>query len=1719
MGKVKKFGAFSGVFTPSILAILGVILFLRLPWIVGHAGLWAVLGIILVAHIITVCTGLSVASVATDKRVETGGSYYIISRSLGLPIGGTLGVALFVGFSFSVSLYLIGFSETFLSAFGMEINIRNIRLAGSVILLLVTAVTFVSTSLAIKAQYLILAAIALSLLSVFLGSHEYVPREPLLASAEDALPWITLFAIFFPAVTGFQAGVSMSGDLKDPRKNIPIGIIMAILVGLLVYAGLAMFFAFTVDREILIHDPQVLFNISIVPGLVIAGILAATLSSAMVSILSAPRILQAVAMDRILPWFFARGHGASNEPRNALLIAFLIAQTGILIGELNVIARIVTIFFIIIYGFLNITYAIESWAGSDFRPTFKIPRFVSIVGALACIVVMIQLDIVALIVASAILVALFLFLKKKELTLQTGDTWTGVWSSLVKTGLLRLSVSSKKTRNWRPNVMLFSGGEKSRPHLIEMGRSLVGKMGVFTNFELTEQPAGDFLFGIKEMQMHQGAAMQQKGVFTRRHTCRDIYEGIDIISRVYGFAGFEPNTVLMGWARNTRQPEKFAKLLTSLKRQDLNSVFLSYDKEKGFGSYKKIDFWWKGSGRGLSLALFLLRFLTTSDRWRTARLRILVISNDSSKTDNLYSMINQLLDNNRMKAEVKVINNGVEQLPDEKIVGAESRETDLAIMEFPGFSAKDISSAIAKTNTLSQSVHTSLFISPSTFFDEVTVLDAEPGPADELLEEETPRPSPEILKNLSLASREIIANEVKNIGQTAGHFVQKYFEQGPERILKLDLRFFPEIHQFTLRTLNSLEKDVTGEKDADRPKTFLRILNDFSFHSQRQIQFLREQRVASIKKILEESNLEYLDALRAMINVMPENIRVKLTREELAIKKHDRFKTRIYKARKIFVAFVTRRPVTHRVKVIPAARYFLYHKRLKSLHQLMTDFSLHSFSEVVEIRKLFNGIHELIEKTRLGTGSKQQMVERIKLERNRLAAKAQVLETQSRHFHYHSGQKLYEGLLNDLQQFSHHLESTGANIRSSNFFPYFKKDPALVEEISGYPTVWEKNLGVFINKAILDFYILSLKSRIHSKIMKYHADFRTALETGLVRQVETFEAFAETLLTETPEPTFAGVQRLEHEPMKAIPIPEIYQGLYAEIGELLRDIPEKIEISGEQLAEKIQKTAFAEADRVVVSLRKTLEYYIGAELIDYSIKQSHEAEMQLQQLVLDIKDLVRLFNFSLDNESKDDVAGEQTYLRNQSLALISNFAGKIKTKKNEIRKIADAVEQDFGDALNRSFDPLSAATISKSSMVIRKRARDTEQKQFSGQLQRQWKKAKDATRGRFVDLLYSKSEGQLLISHFEKQNVAFNRSNKDILSFVEALTPGTGVMKELPFYYCSLFSGKSGTGEDFWVGMQDEIDECARAIQRFKSGFPGALIITGARSSGKSGLSRKVAGHHFSKDNIHSLRAPQDCSADVSLFSRKLTESLNAHNKRLDDVLNALPAGKAIIIHDLGLWWERRPGGDAVVEMIKDLIGRFGHKCLFIINVNTHALKLINRQTQLDKYALAAVSCQPFDARELKEMMLLRHQAGGMKFKYNRKEEDRMTAWDHARLFNQLFNLSYGNPGVATILWLSSIKKVLGKTLTMDTFRLPDTTVFDILTPEQWFYIQQFVVNRRFSVEKLSENLERPQSEVLTVIRELMRAGILIQKFEGIYAIRPGLDLYLVDQLKTKQRL
>lgn len=872
MASAKKFGTFGGVFTPSILTILGVIMYLRLPSIVGSAGLWTTVGIIIVAHIISIATGLSVASIATDKKVQAGGTYYMISRSLGLPIGGTLGLALFVGLSFSVSLYVIGFSESFLSYWGWEVSKNTIRLAGSITLLAVTAVTLISTALALKAQFFIMGAIVLSLVSIVFGNHGFTPDAPLLESLPTAAPFIVLFGIFFPAVTGFEAGVSMSGDLKDPKKSIPSGTIWAIAVGLIVYLALAAFFSFTVSADQLVNNPNILLDMSLFAPAVIAGIWGATISSALGSILGAPRILQATASDKITPRFFSIGYGKENEPRNALILTFLIAEAGILIGELDVIARIVSMFFITTYGFLNLSCFIESWSSPDFRPDFKIPKTVSLIGGIACFVVMIQLDFVAMIGATVLLGLVFLYLKRKELTLESGDTWEGFWSSLLRTGLQRLAQSDVHERNWRPNILLFSFGTNARDSMMRFGEWLVHKRGLLSNFDLVENPNARRLLP-RSAQANEVQGEVNAGVFSRRLECQDAFEAMESIATYYGFSGVEPNTVILGWRRNYKHPEKFSSLLRRFTELDLNLLLLYPHMELGYGAYASIDVWWRGDSNNISLMLALIRFLTSSDEWAQPKIRFVIVNEgDTAYSDSIMSRLDGILETFRVGAQVKVINNIVGRKSIREIIGYESAKTDLTIIGMPNVTGQRAESYLQETSLLLESLGTTLLVKASSYFNTLSLgIDTSfSAPVKNKAELEVDMTLPEIDYPLDETLRWALQHLNESIEAVDGGF------------LGGSLTTFFSVHHELARSLaDSIERGYDHLKrtidDRNRPKSrraLQRAQSTLVFQAREAFMSFQADQLPEQQKLLEGAILKYRSQMRNLIRNAPEDITV-----------------------------------------------------------------------------------------------------------------------------------------------------------------------------------------------------------------------------------------------------------------------------------------------------------------------------------------------------------------------------------------------------------------------------------------------------------------------------------------------------------------------------------------------------------------------------------------------------------------------------------------------------------------------------------------------------------------------------------------------------------------------------------------------------------------------------------------------------------------------------
>jgi amino acid transporter len=460
----------SPVFLASISTILGAIMFLRFGYAVGHAGLVGALLIILLGHMVTVPTALAIAEIATNRRVEGGGEYFIISRSFGSTIGGAIGISLFLSQAISVAFYMIAFAEAFSplaswfqEATGLGWDPRIVSLPA--VLGLGFLVLTRGANLGVRALWIVVGVLVLSLLFFFLGSPvEGVEIESvsLFSNLENPDPFILVFAIVFPAFTGMTAGVGLSGDLANPRRSIPLGVLSATFTGMIVYVAVVLKMAVSAPPELLAGDQLVMSRIALWGPIIPIGLAAATLSSAIGSILVAPRTLQALGGDGILPLkganpFLAEGVGRSNEPRNATLVTAVIAVVTVALGNVDIVARIVSMFFMVTYGALCAISFLEHFAARpSYRPSFRSKWYLSFWGAILCLLLMFQMDLLYAIVAIVLMALLYRGIRatRRDEVDDLSAIFHGVMTQLTR--YLQIRLQKIPPRDWRPSVILIT---------------------------------------------------------------------------------------------------------------------------------------------------------------------------------------------------------------------------------------------------------------------------------------------------------------------------------------------------------------------------------------------------------------------------------------------------------------------------------------------------------------------------------------------------------------------------------------------------------------------------------------------------------------------------------------------------------------------------------------------------------------------------------------------------------------------------------------------------------------------------------------------------------------------------------------------------------------------------------------------------------------------------------------------------------------------------------------------------------------------------------------------------------------------------------------------------------------------------------------------------------------------------------------------------------------
>lgn len=685
-----KFGTFLGVYTPSVLTILGLILYLRLGWVTGNLGLTKTIILVLISSSITFITGLSASAIATNIRVGVGGEYYMIAHSLGLEFGGAIGIPLYLCRALSLTFYSFGLAEgvaLMLTGLVGPLSPVAVPAITAGIIIVVTALSGKSASLALKLQVPIMMAMVLSIAALIIGALSTGFRSPETVSTFRTAPqgfWY-IFAIFFPAVTGFTAGIGMSGDLKDSSRSIPRGTLLAVLTGAIVYIIVSVIFSVTnaVSFEGLAQPGVEAWTSTAFLGgiLVFAGMWGAILSSAFGSALTGPRVLQALSKDGLAPQFLSRLSN-NGQPTIATWITGALALGAVFLGSLNAVAQFVTVLFLTLYVIINLSAAMEKLVGDpSYRPTINVPWYVSIFGSLGAVFVMFLIN--PLVCSLAIMLELIIYfaIRRRALRKRWGDVRAGFWFALTRYSLMKLENHRIEPRNWRPNITVFTEEIKEEIDMVYLATCLNQKRGVVSACWILEGRLSKEQMDIEQMEDYMREVLAEHSIpaLCEVNVAPDWIQGAIDVAQINGVGHLRSNTVMFGWPNDEVKLDLMLMVMRTISRIGRSTVITKLKNLKKRPFYKQIDIWWGGMENNGDLMLLLAHLLRMNPKWREAKIVLRSIVEDPADKAETEKNLADTIASVRIIAEGEVIVND-SRASIAEVIRANSSQSDITFM-------------------------------------------------------------------------------------------------------------------------------------------------------------------------------------------------------------------------------------------------------------------------------------------------------------------------------------------------------------------------------------------------------------------------------------------------------------------------------------------------------------------------------------------------------------------------------------------------------------------------------------------------------------------------------------------------------------------------------------------------------------------------------------------------------------------------------------------------------------------------------------------------------------------------------------------------------------------------------------------------------------------------------------------------------------------------------
>ncbi|MEQ9415038.1 MAG: ATP-binding protein, partial [Cyclobacteriaceae bacterium] len=984
---------------------------------------------------------------------------------------------------------------------------------------------------------------------------------------------------------------------------------------------------------------------------------------------------------------------------------------------------------------------------------------------------------------------------------------------------------------------------------------------------------------------------------------------------------------------------------------------------------------------------------------------------------------------------------------------------------------------------------TCLFINASSDFESYTIL------SEENVVSSTDDGQPTwVLPVLEESRYALVAEDIRKIDHYGRTTLNLFFEKAIKAFFSIDQKFYLRISELVTQTSKSLNKASEIEQPYKKSEAILRSRRYFIEKIKELLLGYQEVDIKAKREVLQLGLDWYLDRLSNDINKFPKHLTIEYDKCEFLVSSNDDFGDRFFKLGKRAVHPFSKETLPVTIDYREVANHFLRDNRFHFLSILIKDFRNTSRENLTQISDFISYCEVNFQKLARSAeeGNSNGSVSDFS---NAMAEGMKKLVMRNKSLAH-----LYEGRLQleyrkNVSQMAHYMERIRVNKELKN---KRRKKPFYLdrkEEVQGFPPLWEERHILNLNTALSNVYMLDFLGYLEGALKQ----FKVKLNQWIVRES-----------SEPVELIKVSLVKLKEAPIeKRQPIIPTWNVDGAKLLDDFEVMSDKLVTYAKTLPDEI-KVASEEEGELSLPLSSLLIYLVEIRLAGPFYDYLETLQDKLMQSSLLIQDQANLSIFNVYNAEEEE---RET--------IVADLIGPVLTTIEFEQKKMSALGKESFDQLDHLLselrDSLHVSTlttnVSEFAQLIRQHKSNKITSRF-GSVLSQWSEKAYAI---FVSLLYSQSKGVLLAERFATSDQT--PFAERLLKTIDSVTPDQRILQQLPHYYTMLFSGRSSISDNFWVKRPEEESQLQLALSRYRAGVPGMITVLGERNAGKTALCKYFCEQNFQDERVYHVFSRDAGSSDPSEFSAALQKATRMEGDA-NEIFNALTHGTVLVIHDLELWWERA-GDDGLrtIRLIKDLVDTYSHKCLIMVNMNPFAYEVLRKVEALDTYSLSTIRCQHFNAYDLRQLILTRHKSSGILFKLGDKLEADVNEVRLARLFNQIFEYSHGNPGMAMNAWLKGIIAFKDKTIVIKSPAALDIGVLHNFSTEWSMIAIQLLMHKRVTLEKLCRVLEEKPENILHTVRAMVRMGVVKKSSMEVYGLNPYVEFLLIKVFHEKEWL